>query len=74
MSLLSCAKCRTKNNDRFKLYKLNMMKTTFYINMQILEIKNQYLAYKHIQYNHPNIYKMNFFFNKIISKQKKIVL
>ena len=36
---VSCAKCRTKDNDRFKLHKLNGMKTTFYINMHILHRK-----------------------------------
>ena len=35
-----CTKSRTKDNDRFKLHKLNMMKTTFCIKMHILKINN----------------------------------
>ena len=37
---MSCVKCRTKDNDRFKLYKCNRMETTFYMNMKILHRKN----------------------------------
>ena len=36
---MSCAKYRTKDNDRLKLHKLNRMKTTFNINMQIIHRK-----------------------------------
>ena len=37
-SAVSCAKSRIKENDRFKLHKLNIMKTTFYITIQILKL------------------------------------
>ena len=36
---VSSAECRTKDNDRFKLHKLNKMKTTFYIIITMVSCK-----------------------------------
>ena len=55
---VSCAHSRTKDKDRFKLHEINIMKTTFYINMQILKLTintSLQLVHEHMEYNHQNI-------------------
>ena len=64
---MSCAKSRTKDNDRFKLQTLNM-RATFNSALTITSWRRDPC----MQYNHPNIiYKTILKNNATISKQNK---